>query len=47
MGITVYLLLQVIGTKRSWAFGVGLVVVAALRLLAVLEGWQLPTFRLP
>jgi uncharacterized membrane protein YeiH len=47
VGITVYLLLQVIGTKRSWAFGVGLVVVAALRLLAVLEGWQLPTFRLP
>jgi uncharacterized membrane protein YeiH len=45
-GITLYLVLQVLGTRRTWAFGFGLMAVAALRLLAILWGWQLPTFRL-
>ena len=46
-GIALYLLLQALGTKRAWAFGVGIVVVASLRLLAILSIWQLPLFRVP
>jgi uncharacterized membrane protein YeiH len=46
-GIVAYLLLQALGTRRAWAFGAGLATVAALRLLAILGGWQLPTFQLP
>jgi uncharacterized membrane protein YeiH len=45
-GITLYLVLQALGVRRTWAFGFGLMAVAALRLLAILWGWQLPTFRL-
>jgi uncharacterized membrane protein YeiH len=45
-GITLYLVLQALGARRTWAFGVGLLLVAAVRLLAILWGWQLPTFRL-
>ena len=47
VGITVYLLLQAGGMPRSWTFGVGMVVVVALRLLAILWGLQLPIFRMP
>ena len=46
-GIALYLLLQALGTKRAWAFGMGIVVVASLRLLAILWSWQLPLFRMP
>jgi uncharacterized membrane protein YeiH len=46
-GISLYLLLQALGMKRPWAFGGGMAVVVALRLLAILWGWQLPIFRLP
>ena len=47
VGVTVYLLVQACGVPRSWAFGVGMVVVVALRLLAILWDWHLPIFRLP
>jgi uncharacterized membrane protein YeiH len=47
VGVTVYLLLQACGMPRSWAFGVGMVVVVVLRLLAILGDWHLPIFRLP
>jgi uncharacterized membrane protein YeiH len=47
VGITVYLLLQACGVPRSWAFGAGMVVVVALRLLAILWGLHLPVFRIP
>jgi uncharacterized membrane protein YeiH len=47
VGITASLLLQACGVHRSWAFGAGMVVVVALRLLAILEDWHLPIFRLP
>lgn len=45
-GIALYLLLQAAGMKRSWAFGVGMVLVAALRLFAIWWDWQLPVFRM-
>jgi uncharacterized membrane protein YeiH len=41
-----YLLIQALGMKRSWACGAGMAVVVALRLLAVMWGWQWPLFRL-
>lgn len=47
LGIVLYLLLQMIGLQRSWAFGVGMVAVVALRLLAIRRGWQLPIFHTP
>lgn len=43
-GIILYLLLQTCGLPRSGAFGVGMVVVVALRLLAIRWGLRLPTF---
>jgi len=43
-GICLYLLLQALGVSRAWAFGVGIVTVAGLRLLAFLYGVQLPSF---
>ena len=45
-GIVLYLALKTLGLKPSWAFGIGLVAVAALRLSAIFLGWQLPVFRL-
>jgi uncharacterized membrane protein YeiH len=47
VGVAVYLLLQAFGLQRSRAFGVGVVVVVALRLLAIRLGLQLPIFHLP
>ena len=44
-GIALYLGLRALGVKRAWAFGAGMITVAGLRLLAILWGWQLPTFR--
>jgi len=46
-GITLYLLLKALGLKPSWAFGAGLVAVAALRICAIFMGWHLPVFKLP
>ena len=47
VGVALYLLLQALGLQRSWAFGAGMVVVVALRLLAIRWGLQLPIFRMP
>lgn len=44
-GIALYLLLQRAGVGRSWAGGIGMLAVAALRLLAIWRGLQLPIFR--
>jgi uncharacterized membrane protein YeiH len=46
-GISLYLALKALGLRPSWAFGAGLVAVAALRLSAAFMGWHLPVFRLP
>ena len=46
-GISLYLLLQVVGIRRAWAFGAGLVGIAALRLVSITWGLQLPVFRVP
>jgi len=46
-GIALYLLLQARGLPRPWAFVAGIVVVVALRLLAILWNWHLPVFRIP
>ena len=45
-GISLYLALKALGLKPSWAFGAGLVAVAALRLSAIFLGWHLPVFKL-
>jgi uncharacterized membrane protein YeiH len=47
VGVALYLLLQAFGLPRSRAFGAGMVVVVALRLLAIRRGLQLPIFRMP
>jgi uncharacterized membrane protein YeiH len=47
VGVALYLLLQAAGLQRSRAFGTGMVVVVALRLLAIRWGLQLPIFRMP
>ena len=44
-GIALYLLLQAVGVGRSWAAAIGMLVVAALRMLAIWRGLQLPVFR--
>ena len=45
-GIALYLVLQAVGVRRSGAAAIGMLVVAALRLLAIWRGLQLPVFRL-
>ncbi len=47
VGVAFYLILQALGLQRSWAFAAGMVVVVALRLLAIRWGLQLPIFRMP
>ena len=47
VGITLYLVLQALGTPRRAAFWVGLVAIAALRLVSIAWGLQLPVFRVP
>jgi uncharacterized membrane protein YeiH len=47
VGVALYLLLQAFGLQRSAAFGAGMAVVIALRLLAIHWGLQLPIFRMP
>lgn len=44
-GITVYLVLHALGMPRAFASGTGMVVVVALRLLAIRWGLHLPVFR--
>jgi uncharacterized membrane protein YeiH len=46
-GVALYLLLQACGVQRSRAFVAGMVVVVALRVLAMRWGLQLPIFRMP
>jgi uncharacterized membrane protein YeiH len=46
-GISLYIVLQAVGISRPSAFGAGLVAVVVLRLLAIVRGWRLPTFRFP
>lgn len=45
-GIVLYLLLRAMRVPTLWAGAAGFVAIAALRLLAVAYGWQLPVFRL-
>ncbi|MBR0344408.1 MAG: trimeric intracellular cation channel family protein [Rudaea sp.] len=45
-GIVLYLVAQCLGVERRWAMALGLVTVAALRLVSVVYDWQLPTFKL-
>ena len=45
LGIAVYLALLAFGMPRTLAFGAGMVVVVALRLLAIRWGLHLPVFR--
>jgi len=45
-GVALYLLLQVLGLQQSWAFGIGMIVVVLLRLIAIRWGLQLPIFRI-
>ena len=47
VGVALYLLLQAVGLQRSRAFAAGMVVVVALRLLAIRWRLQLPMFRMP
>ncbi|KAF0812823.1 hypothetical protein IGB42_02666 [Andreprevotia sp. IGB-42] len=44
LGIGIYLLLKALRVPEGWAFGAGFVVVAGMRLLAIVYGWQLPVF---
>jgi uncharacterized membrane protein YeiH len=45
-GICAYLLLKALRVPQAWAFAVGIAVIAAMRLLAVVYSWQLPVFHL-
>lgn len=45
-GIVIYLLLQALGVRRSWAIGAGVAAILGLRLGAVLWGWHLPRLHL-
>jgi uncharacterized membrane protein YeiH len=46
-GSIIYLFLKYLGVINDAAFGVGLVTVVVLRLLAIIKGLRLPVFRLP
>ncbi len=46
-GVALYLLLQAFGLQRSRAFAAGMIVVVALRFLAIRWRLQLPIFRMP
>jgi len=47
VGASAYLLAQTLGVPRPWASGLGMTMVAILRVVAILRGLALPTFRLP
>ncbi len=44
-GIVTYLLLEAIGLPHGYAFGIGMLVVVTLRLMAMRWGWNLPVSR--
>lgn len=46
-GISVYLVAEALGIPRLWAFAIGMSVVVALRISAIVWGLRLPTFKLP
>jgi uncharacterized membrane protein YeiH len=46
-GVALYLVLQTFGVQRSQAFGAGMVVVVALRLVAIRWGLRLPILSMP
>jgi uncharacterized membrane protein YeiH len=46
-GVSLYLATEAVGVGRPAAFAAGMVVVIALRLLAIAWGLQLPVFRVP
>ena len=46
-GISVYLVAEALGVPRLWAFAIGMSVVVALRISAIVWGLRLPTFKLP
>jgi uncharacterized membrane protein YeiH len=45
-GISLYLVLETLGIRQAPASVAGMAAVVILRLLAILWGWQLPTFRI-
>ena len=45
VGIAGYLALQALGTPRAFAAGAGMIIVVALRLIAIRRGLHLPLFR--
>ena len=47
VGAALYLAAQAIGVDRTWAFGMGMAAVLALRLAAVAWGLRLPVARVP
>jgi uncharacterized membrane protein YeiH len=47
VGAAIYLAAQAIGVDRTWAFGIGMAAVLALRLAAVAWGLRLPVARVP
>ncbi len=46
-GISFYLIAEAVGVPRLWAFALGMSVVVALRVSAIVWGLRLPTFKLP
>ncbi len=46
-GISLYLLAELAGVSRPWAFALGMAVVVVLRVSAIVWGLRLPTFKLP
>lgn len=47
VGASAYLLAEKLGAPRPWASGLGMAAVAILRVVAIVRGLALPTFRLP
>jgi uncharacterized membrane protein YeiH len=47
VGASAYLLAEMLGVPRPWASGLGMAAVAILRVVAIVRGLALPTFRLP
>jgi uncharacterized membrane protein YeiH len=47
VGASAYLLAGKLGAPRPWASGLGMAAVASLRVVAIVRGLALPTFRLP
>jgi uncharacterized membrane protein YeiH len=47
VGASAYLLAKMLGAPRPWASGLGMATVATLRVVAIVRGLGLPTFRLP